>query len=110
MSFWNQLYFPDANRKLAARLFNYHDLGIVVVVVVVVLVLSFIVLFVFRGAFIGKRIHLNFKRHEALELFWTTSPAAFLGVLGYVSLKNLYDMEVGDDVEFIVGVTGHQWY
>ena len=59
----------------------------------------------FRGSF-NRYVYKN----EWLETFWTVTPAAFLGVLGYVSLVNLYDIEVGDHVDHVVKVTGHQWY
>lgn len=95
---------------MAARLFHYHDLVIVVLFSVMVLVLRFLIIFLFRKIFVGESIHLNLTKSESLELFWTVSPGVFLVVLGFVSLKNLYDAEVGDNVDFILKVTGHQWY
>nr|AME17933.1 cytochrome c oxidase subunit II [Cyclina sinensis] len=110
MSSWNQLYFPDANSEMAVRLFHYHDLVMVVMVMVLVLVLSFMVLFLFSGFFLGESSHLNVTKNEPLELFWSIAPFCVLIVLGFISLKNLYDMEVGENVKFTLKVTGHQWY
>nr|QOE56582.1 cytochrome c oxidase subunit 2 [Antigona lamellaris] len=62
------------------------------------------------GVFFDGSLNLYVHRSEALETFWTVTPAFFLVALGYVSLKNLYDMEVGDYVGHTVKVIGHQWY
>lgn len=45
-----------------------------------------------------------------LEIMWTIVPAFMLCFLGYVSLINLYIIEVGDHVENGIKVTAHQWY
>ncbi|YP_009827055.1 cytochrome c oxidase subunit II (mitochondrion) [Mercenaria mercenaria] len=61
-------------------------------------------------AFFGGNLSRFIYKNEALETFWTIVPAVFLGGLGFISLKNLYNMEVGDCVAHTVKVTGHQWY
>nr|YP_008854382.1 cytochrome c oxidase subunit II [Meretrix lyrata]AGR50828.1 cytochrome c oxidase subunit II [Meretrix lyrata] len=110
MSVWGQLYFPDFNSEMAARLYYYHDLALIVVVVVSVLVLSFLISFLLSDVFVGESMHLKMKKHELLEVGWSTAPFFVLFGLGFVSLKNLYAMEVGENVEFLTKVTGHQWY
>lgn len=110
MSVWGQLHFPDFNRRMAARLFYYHDLALVVIVVISVLVLMFLTSFVFSNVFIGESMHLKLKKCSWLELGWSIAPFFVLFTLGFVSMKNLYDIEVGEKVKFAVKVTGHQWY
>nr|AKE36677.1 cytochrome c oxidase subunit II [Meretrix lamarckii] len=110
MSVWEQFHFPDFNSSMAARLFYYHDLALVVVVVISVLVLMFLISFVFSDVFIGESMHLKLKKCSWLELMWSIAPFFVLFSLGFVSMKNLYDMEVGEKVKFSVKVTGHQWY
>nr|YP_010121801.1 cytochrome c oxidase subunit II [Callista chinensis]QRE83921.1 cytochrome c oxidase subunit II [Callista chinensis]QWM94240.1 cytochrome c oxidase subunit II [Callista chinensis] len=104
------MYFPDANTKMAFNLFHYHDLVMVVMVVVLVLVLGFMILFSFSGFFVGVSMDLEWTKNEWLEFCWGMAPFFFLAFLGYFSLINLYNMEVGDKVDFLVKVTGHQWY
>lgn len=93
---------------MAARLFYYHDLALVVIVVISVLVLMFLTSFVFSNVFIGESMHLKLKKCSWLELGWSIAPFFVLFTLGFVSMKNLYDIEVGEKVKFAVKVTGHQ--
>nr|QLH90198.1 cytochrome c oxidase subunit II [Meretrix lusoria] len=110
MAKWGQLYFPDFNSEMAARLFYYHDLALIVIVVISVLVLSSLVFCLFSKVFVGESMNLKVKHHNFLEVSWSTFPFFILCGLGFVSLKNLYDMEVGEKVKFLMKVTGHQWY
>nr|YP_004072670.1 cytochrome c oxidase subunit II [Meretrix lusoria]ACV92123.1 cytochrome c oxidase subunit II [Meretrix lusoria] len=110
MAKWGQFNFPDFNSEMAARLFYYHDLALIVVVVISVLVLSSLVFCLFSKVFVGESMNLKVKSHNLLEVSWSTFPFFILCGLGFVSLKNLYDMEVGEKVKFLMKVTGHQWY
>jgi len=62
------------------------------------------------GLFMGERINLTTVKNERLEIFWSTFPALLLVLFSYFSLFNLYNIEVGDKVNFGVKVVGHQWY
>nr|UJH93350.1 cytochrome c oxidase subunit II [Chamelea striatula] len=110
VSFWDQFGFPDPATEMAGRLYIYHDLAMVVVVMVMVLVSFFLVVTLFGEYFMDGSVNRYICRNEGLEIFWTVTPGVFLFGLGYVSLENLYDMEVGDYVGHCVKVTGHQWY
>nr|UJH93116.1 cytochrome c oxidase subunit II [Venus verrucosa] len=110
LSFWNQFGFPDPATEMAGRLYIYHDLAMVVLVMVLLVVGWFLFVMLLGGVFFDGSKNRYVYRNELLETFWTVVPALFLIVLGYVSLKNLYDMEVGDYVGHTVKVTGHQWY
>nr|YP_002929378.1 cytochrome c oxidase subunit II [Meretrix petechialis]YP_003162828.1 cytochrome c oxidase subunit II [Meretrix meretrix]ABV53325.1 cytochrome c oxidase subunit II [Meretrix petechialis]ACU68434.1 cytochrome c oxidase subunit II [Meretrix meretrix] len=110
MAKWGQFNFPDFNSEMAARLFYYHDLALIVVVVISVLVLSSLVFCLFSKVFVGESMNLKVKNDNLLEVSWSTFPFFILCGLGFVSLKNLYDMEVGEKVKFLMKVTGHQWY
>nr|UJH93129.1 cytochrome c oxidase subunit II [Venus verrucosa]UJH93155.1 cytochrome c oxidase subunit II [Venus verrucosa]UJH93181.1 cytochrome c oxidase subunit II [Venus verrucosa]UJH93207.1 cytochrome c oxidase subunit II [Venus verrucosa]UJH93246.1 cytochrome c oxidase subunit II [Venus verrucosa] len=110
LSFWNQFGFPDPATEMAGRLYIYHDLAMVVLVMVMLVVGWFLLIMLLGGLFFDGSMNRYVYKNELLETFWTVLPALFLIVLGYVSLKNLYDMEVGDYVGHTVKVTGHQWY
>nr|YP_009498475.1 cytochrome c oxidase subunit II [Dosinia japonica]AWK60546.1 cytochrome c oxidase subunit II [Dosinia japonica] len=110
MSFWNQYSFPDPMTEMAGRLYMYHDLVLVVLVMVLVLVGWFLMVFLAGSFFFQGSLNRFVVKNELLETVWTIVPSLFLGVLGYISLKNLYDMEVGENVDHVVKVTGHQWY
>lgn len=43
-------------------------------------------------------------------MVWTVRPRLVLTGLGFVSLRNLYRIEVGSGVIHSVEATGHQWY
>nr|YP_009491832.1 cytochrome c oxidase subunit II [Dosinia troscheli]AWI68002.1 cytochrome c oxidase subunit II [Dosinia troscheli] len=110
VSFWNQYSFPDPMTEMAGRLYMYHDLVLVVLVMVLVLVGWFLMVFLAGSFFFQGSLNRFVVKNELLETVWTIVPSLFLGVLGYISLKNLYDMEVGENVDHVVKVTGHQWY
>ena len=103
-------YFPDFNRELALQLVSYHELALVILVIVLCLVLRILLFFLYTRIFLNERMDLHFKGDESLEMGWSFSPSIALGILGYLSLKNLYSMEIVDKVDFCVKVTGHQWY
>lgn len=92
------------------ELILYNDLVIVVAVAVLVVVGWFILLFLNRRTFFGGKINKYVYHNELLEIMWTIVPAFMLCFLGYVSLINLYIIEVGDHVENGIKVTAHQWY
>lgn len=92
------------------ELILYNDLVIVVAVAVLVVVGWFILLFLNSRTFFGGKINKYVYHNELLEIMWTMIPAFILCFLGYVSLINLYIMEVGDHVENGMKVTAHQWY
>lgn len=110
MSFWNQYGFNDPSTEMAGQLVIYHDLAMVVVVIVLTLVGWFLIVRLMSGAFFGGNLSRYIYKNEILETFWTVVPAIFLGGLGFVSLKNLYNIEVRGYVAHTVKVTGHQWY
>nr|YP_010254932.1 cytochrome c oxidase subunit II [Venerupis aspera]YP_010455416.1 cytochrome c oxidase subunit II [Ruditapes variegatus]QUA05871.1 cytochrome c oxidase subunit II [Venerupis aspera]UUA63021.1 cytochrome c oxidase subunit II [Ruditapes variegatus] len=110
MSIWDQLNFSNPGTEMAGRLQCYHDTVLVVVVGVLIVVGWFLSLFLFKSLGMGGSLNRSFKKNEMLETAWTIIPSFFLFGLGYVSLVNLYEMEVGDYVEFSVSVVGHQWY
>nr|YP_009491819.1 cytochrome c oxidase subunit II [Dosinia altior]AWI67988.1 cytochrome c oxidase subunit II [Dosinia altior] len=110
VSFWNQYGFPDPMTEMAGRLYMYHDLVLVVLVMVLILVGWFLMVFLAGSFFFQGSLNRFVVKNELLETVWTIVPSLFLGVLGYISLKNLYDMEVGENVDHVVKVTGHQWY
>lgn len=110
MRFWNRIRLLDPKTENAKNLVLYHDLVLIVVVMVLVLVGWFLTLFLLKSFFIGGGINRYVYKNELLEIIWTIVPAFFLFGLGYVSLYNLYRMEVGEGVQHVVKVTGHQWY
>uniref|UniRef100_UPI00315DD9F0 cytochrome c oxidase subunit 2 n=1 Tax=Glauconome virens TaxID=457868 RepID=UPI00315DD9F0 len=110
MSIWSQLGFPDPKTENAKNLILYHDMTLVVVAMILVLVVWFLVIFLFKKIFFGGMMNRYVHSNDWLEIIWTVSPAFILFVLGYVSLVNLYQMELGDGSEHLVKVTGHQWY
>jgi len=93
---------------MAGRLYIYHDLAMVVLVIVMLVVGFFLFIMLFGEFFFDGRMNRYIYRNEWLEIFWTVVPAFFLIGLGYVSFKNLYDIEVGDYVGHTVKVIGHQ--
>jgi heme/copper-type cytochrome/quinol oxidase subunit 2 len=86
----------------------YHDITLVVVAVVLVLVVWFLVIFLIRKVIFGGIINRYIHKNDVLEIVWTVSPSFILFILGYISLVNLYQMELGDETEHLVKVTGHQ--
>nr|YP_009943020.1 cytochrome c oxidase subunit II [Villorita cyprinoides]QOD40725.1 cytochrome c oxidase subunit 2 [Villorita cyprinoides] len=110
MSIWGQLGFPDPKTENAKNLILYHDITLVVVALILVLVVWFLVVFLLGSKFFGGMMNRYVHKNDLLEIIWTVSPAFILFVLGYVSLVNLYQMELGDETEHLVKVTGHQWY
>nr|AKZ29888.1 cytochrome c oxidase subunit II [Geloina coaxans] len=107
---WGQWGFPNSGTENAGNLVLYHDLTLVVAVVVLVLVVWFLGIFLFGKFFFGGMMNRYVHKNDLLEIVWTVSPAFVLFILGYVSLVNLYQMELGDKTEHLVKVTGHQWY
>lgn len=110
MGSWNKLWFYDINTVVGQELILYNDLVIVVAVAVLVVVGWFILLFLNSRTFFGGKINKYVYHNELLEIMWTIVPAFMLCFLGYVSLMNLYIIEVGDHVENGMKVTAHQWY
>lgn len=110
MGSWNKLWFYDINTVVGQELILYNDLVIVVAVAVLVVVGWFILLFLNSRTFFGGKINKYVYHNELLEIIWTIVPAFMLCFLGYVSLINLYIIEVGDHVENGMKVTAHQWY
>lgn len=107
---WKVYWFPDPKTEVAKNLILYHDLTLVVCVGILVLVAWFLFLFLFKKIFFGGIINRSVHRNNFLEIVWTVSPSFILFVLGYISLLNLYHMELGDKRDHVVKVTGHQWY
>nr|YP_009944383.1 cytochrome c oxidase subunit II [Ectenagena elongata]QFG38771.1 cytochrome c oxidase subunit II [Ectenagena elongata] len=110
MGSWNKLWFFDMNTVVGQELILYNDLVMVVAVAVLVVVGWFMVLFLNSRTFFGGKMNKYVYHNELLEIMWTMVPAFMLCFLGYVSLMNLYIMEVGDHVENGMKVTAHQWY
>nr|QDO71841.1 cytochrome c oxidase subunit II [Macridiscus multifarius] len=107
---WYQMGFPSPGTDMACRLYCYHDTVLVVVVLVLTGVGWFLTLFLFTPLFMGGSLNRNITKNEKLEVAWTVTPFFFLCWIGYISLYNLYEMEVGDYVDYVVSVIGHQWY
>nr|UFQ25421.1 cytochrome c oxidase subunit II [Abyssogena phaseoliformis] len=110
MGSWNKLWFYDMNTVVGQELILYNDLVMVVAVAVLVVVGWFMLLFLNSRTFFGGKMNKYVYHNELLEIMWTMVPAFMLCFLGYVSLMNLYIMEVGDHVENGMKVTAHQWY
>nr|AVK59518.1 cytochrome c oxidase subunit II [Archivesica gigas]UFQ25395.1 cytochrome c oxidase subunit II [Archivesica gigas]UFQ25408.1 cytochrome c oxidase subunit II [Archivesica gigas] len=110
MGSWNKLWFFDMNTVVGQELILYNDLVMVVAVAVLVVVGWFMILFLNSRTFFGGKMNKYVYHNELLEIMWTMVPAFMLCFLGYVSLMNLYIMEVGDHVENGMKVTAHQWY
>nr|BBA25657.1 cytochrome c oxidase subunit II [Pliocardia stearnsii] len=110
MGSWNKLWFFDMNTVVGQELILYNDLVMVVAVAVLVVVGWFMVLFLNSRTFFGGKMNKYVYHNELLEIMWTMVPAFMLCFLGYVSLMNLYIMEVGDHVENGMKVTAHQWF
>nr|BBA25597.1 cytochrome c oxidase subunit II [Akebiconcha kawamurai] len=110
MGSWNKLWFFDMNTVVGQELILYNDLVMVVAVAVLVVVGWFMLLFLNSRTFFGGKMNKYVYHNELLEIMWTMVPAFMLCFLGYVSLMNLYIMEVGDHVENGMKVTAHQWY
>lgn len=110
MRVWSQLRFPDPKTENAKNLILYHDITLVVVAVVLVLVVWFLAIFLMRKVIFGGIINRYIHKNDVLEIVWTVSPSFILFILGYISLVNLYQMELGDETEHLIKVTGHQWY
>nr|ANP25569.1 cytochrome c oxidase subunit II [Corbicula fluminea]QWS05871.1 cytochrome c oxidase subunit II [Corbicula leana]UJM44219.1 cytochrome c oxidase subunit 2 [Corbicula fluminea] len=110
LSVWSQLWFPDPKTENAKNLILYHDITLVVVAVVLVLVVWFLVIFLMSKVIFGGMMNRYIHKNDVLEIVWTVSPSFILFILGYISLVNLYQMELGDETEHLVKVTGHQWY
>nr|YP_010410228.1 cytochrome c oxidase subunit II [Tapes dorsatus]URH16439.1 cytochrome c oxidase subunit II [Tapes dorsatus] len=107
---WNQFGFPDPVTLNAGRLFSYHDLVMVVVVFVLIVVAWFTSMALFSFLFMKGQLNLSKKKDEWLEIFWTVSPAFFLFGIGFVSLVNLYHMNLGGEPVYSFSAIGHQWY
>nr|QCO91552.1 cytochrome c oxidase subunit II [Calyptogena extenta]UFQ25473.1 cytochrome c oxidase subunit II [Calyptogena extenta] len=110
MGSWSKLWFFDMNTVVGQELILYNDLVMVVAVAVLVVVGWFMLLFLNSRTFFGGKMNKYVYHNELLEIMWTMVPAFMLCFLGYVSLMNLYIMEVGDHVENGMKVTAHQWY
>nr|BAV25001.1 cytochrome c oxidase subunit II [Isorropodon fossajaponicum] len=110
MGSWSKFWFYDMNTVVGQELILYNDLVMVVAVAVLVVVGWFMLLFLNSRIFFGGKMNKYVYHNELLEIMWTMVPAFMLCFLGYVSLMNLYIMEVGDHVENGMKVTAHQWY
>nr|YP_010555867.1 cytochrome c oxidase subunit II [Marcia japonica]UYR95099.1 cytochrome c oxidase subunit II [Marcia japonica] len=107
---WSQFGFPDPVTNNAERLFCYHDLVMVVVVFVLIVVGWFTMMSIFSFFFSKGQLDLGKKKDEWLEVIWTVSPAFFLFFIGFISLINLYTMNLGGVPMFSFSAVGHQWY
>lgn len=107
---WTQFGLLDPKTANAERLILYHDLVLVVIGSVLVLVGWFLSIFLLQNLFFKGQLKRGVKRNEVLEVVWTIAPGFFLFWLGFVSLVNLYSMEVGSGVVHSVEAHGHQWY
>lgn len=110
MGYWSQTRLLDPKTEATARLVLYHDLVIVVVARVLVLVGWFLIILLGNQFFMKGMWDQTIERNETLEVVWTVAPRVVLTGLGFVSLRNLYRMEVGSGVVHSVEATGHQWY
>nr|BBA25627.1 cytochrome c oxidase subunit II [Ectenagena nautilei] len=110
MGSWHKFWFFDMNTVVGQELILYNDLVMVVAIAVLVVVGWFMLLFLNGRTFFGGKMNKYVYHNELLEIMWTMVPAFMLCFLGYVSLMNLYIMEVGDNVENGLKVTAHQWY
>nr|UFQ25460.1 cytochrome c oxidase subunit II [Calyptogena rectimargo] len=110
MGSWEKFWFYDMNTVVGQELILYNDLVMVVATAVLVVVGWFMFLFLNSRSFFGGKMNKYVFHNELLEIMWTMVPAFMLCFLGYVSLMNLYIMEVGDHVVYGMKVTAHQWY
>nr|AVK59531.1 cytochrome c oxidase subunit II [Archivesica sp. 2 Sanya-2018]BBA25637.1 cytochrome c oxidase subunit II [Calyptogena pacifica] len=110
MGSWEKMWFYDMNTVVGQELILYNDLVMTVAVAVLAVVGWFMLLFLNSRALFGGKMNKYVYHNELLEIMWTMVPAFMLCFLGYVSLMNLYIMEVGDHVVNGVKVTAHQWY
>ncbi|YP_009305271.1 cytochrome c oxidase subunit II (mitochondrion) [Ruditapes philippinarum] len=110
MSQWYQIDFPDPSSAMACRLYTYHDTVLVIVVLVLFGVGWFLTLFLFNGLGFKGSLNRTVTENQKMEIAWTVAPFVFLCGIGYISFFNLYEMEVGDNVNYEVSVIGHQWY
>lgn len=107
---WDQFGFSDPATLSAGRLHCYHDLVIVVVAFVLLVVGWFTMVALFSSFFMGGQLKLGKKKDQWLEVFWTIRPAIFLSFIGFVSLVNLYFINLGGEPVFSFRAIGHQWY
>nr|YP_005267051.1 cytochrome c oxidase subunit II [Paratapes textilis]AEH99628.1 cytochrome c oxidase subunit II [Paratapes textilis] len=107
---WDQIGFVDPVSFTAGSLACYHDLVMVVVVMVLTLVGWFTTVVFFSWAFSKGQLELTNKKNETLEVVWTVTPAFLLFGIGFVSLINLYFMNVAGQVSNTFSAVGHQWF
>nr|YP_005267064.1 cytochrome c oxidase subunit II [Paratapes undulatus]AEH99641.1 cytochrome c oxidase subunit II [Paratapes undulatus] len=107
---WDQLGFVDPVSFTAGSLACYHDLVMVVVVMVLTLVGWFTTVVFFSWVMSKGQLELSNKKNETLEVVWTVTPAFLLFGIGFVSLINLYFMNVAGQVSNTFSAVGHQWF
>lgn len=86
------------------QLIFFHDHTIIVILIIIVLV-SYVLFGAKTGGY-----NLGLFEGQELERVWTVLPALFLLLIAFPSIKILYLMEEGRELDITVKVIGHQWY
>nr|UUA63008.1 cytochrome c oxidase subunit II [Ruditapes philippinarum] len=110
MSQWYQVDFPYPSSAMGCLLHTYHDTVLVIVVLVFFGVGWFLTLFLFNSLGLKGSLNHTVTENKKMDIFWMVAPFVFLCGIGYISFFNLYEMEVGDNVNYEVSMIGDQWY
>ena len=102
---FKQLGFSNIITRIRSNLGQYYDIVLGIVFIIILVVARFILFFV---VFCKRFIYRKSTGCEWLEILWTISPAFILCYLSFISLTNLYRIEIGETIDFQIKIVGHQ--
>jgi cytochrome c oxidase subunit 2 len=105
-----QTGFQEAASPVMERIADLNLLLTVIIVGITTLVLGLILFSVWRFRARRNPVPSRGTHNTPLEVLWTVTPVAILGVIAGPSFQLLYYMDRPPAVDMTLKVTSHQWY
>lgn len=105
-----QLYFQAPATDVMEAIINLHNWVLVLTTVIVLFVLGLLIWVVIRYNRKANPTPSKTTHNTLLEMVWTIIPVFILIVMGYYSIKLLYQQDVIPEADMVITATGNQWY
>jgi cytochrome c oxidase subunit 2 len=95
---------------LAAQVYSFHDLLLVIITLITLFVLALIGYVLWRFREDRNPVPSRRSHNTVLEVIWTAVPVLILVIIAIPSFKLLYAIEQAPETDFRIKAIGHQWY
>jgi cytochrome c oxidase subunit 2 len=105
-----QLNLQHPVTPVAERLYDFHNLLLIIITLISLFVLALLLICVFRFNEKANPVPSKTTHNTLLEVIWTAIPVIILVIIAVPSYRLLYFMDRTSEAEMTIKVTGNQWF